>query len=174
MFMDPPFKDNIIQNFYSEHYYRGSADYSYYDEREAENYARHVWQARMKVIARNAPCGNFLDIGAAFGGLMKTAAAHFTPYGIEMSPYSGKHAQEIFGRNIHIGTLADHPFNETFFSAITMIEVIEHMKEPASVIKECYRLLKHKGLLVIQTANMQGFQAKSLKDKYEYFMPGHL
>jgi len=74
----------------------------------------------------------------------------------------------------HLWGLSTHPFQESFFSAITMIELIEHLKDPKSVIETCYKLLKPNGLLVIQTANMEGLQAKRLKDKYNYFLPGHL
>ena len=174
IFMNPPFKNDIINNLYRQDYYNGTAEYSYQDERKTERYARHVWDRRIKFIAARTGHGNFLDIGAAFGGFMKSAAAYFTPYGIELSPYSGGHARSIFGDRLHIGSLDDHPFSHGSFSVITMIEVIEHIKDPSSAVKECYDLLERGGVLVIQTANMQARQARVLKDRYAYFLPGHL
>lgn len=174
IFMNPRFKKNIIDNFYSENYFRGNAEYSYYDERDARKYARYVWEKRIKAIRRFIPDGPFLDIGAAFGGFLGCASEYFSPYGIEPSVYAGEHAKKIFGDNIHIGTLDDHPFKNNFFSVITMIEVLEHLADPVKAIQECSRLLKSGGLLLIQTANMDGMQAKYFKDRYAYFMPGHL
>lgn len=174
MFMNPRFNDGVVSSFYNEDYYRGNAEYSYYDEREAEKFARHVWDKRIKVLNRYARGGNFLDIGAAFGGLMRAASRYFTPYGIELSPYAGTEARRRFGSAVHIGTLDNHPFSENFFSAITMIEVIEHLPDPKTAVRECYRLLKKGGVLALQTANMDGMQTKLLKDRYAYFMPGHL
>ena len=55
-----------------------------------------------------------------------------------------------------------------------MIELLEHEKNPAHAVRESYRLLKKNGLLVIQTANMDGMQARILKDNYAYYMPGHV
>ena len=105
---------------------------------------------------------------------MKKASDYFKPYGVELSEYSGKYARTLFGDNIHIGTLYNHPFTNDSFSVITMIEMIEHSNDPVFVLKESYKLLHKKGLLLIQTANMNGLQAKLLRQNYAMFMPGHL
>jgi 2-polyprenyl-3-methyl-5-hydroxy-6-metoxy-1,4-benzoquinol methylase len=174
IFMNPRFKDKILKNMYSENYYTGNTEYKYYDERDAEKYSQHVWKKRVQKIKQYAGSGKFLDIGCAFGGLLKTASEYFTPYGIELSEYSAIHAKALFGSNIHCGSLDDHPFRHGTFSVITMIELLEHISNPASAVNECYKLLEQGGLLVVQTANMDALQARILKDKYAYFMPGHV
>jgi len=174
IFTNPRFIDEIITSFYSKDYFSGNADYSYHDERDIKKYSKYVWEKRINVLNNYIDEGNFLDIGASFGGLMEAAGKYYNPYGIELSEHAGKHAQNLTGCKVHIGTLEDHPFQEDFFSAITMIEVIEHLKDPVSAIKECQRLLKKDGILMIQTANMNGMQAKSQKNAYPYYMPGHL
>jgi SAM-dependent methyltransferase len=174
IFMNPPLDDHTIDALYGKEYYSGEADYSYHDERIIEEFARHVWRARVRKLARHAPAGNFLDVGASFGGLMAAAEEHFTPYGIEKSEFSGRYAGERFPGRVHVGTLEDHPFKPGHFSAITMIELIEHLKEPPAALETCYDLLKPGGILLVQTANMEGLQARLLKEKYAYYMPGHL
>ncbi|MDY6935826.1 MAG: class I SAM-dependent methyltransferase [Spirochaetota bacterium] len=174
IFMNPAFQESIIEDFYSEDYYKCGRDYSYYDERELERYAGYVWEKRIEIIRGHAAKGNLLDIGSAFGGFLKLASQYFSPYGIELSEYAGTYAKGLFGNNIHIGSLYDNPFKEKFFSVITMIELIEHLADPVTAIRECYRLLKGGGLLVIQTANMDGLQARVLGDRYAYYMPVHL
>ncbi len=174
MFMNPRLSRESIASLYDRAYYEGSAEYSYYDERDAERYARYVWEKRLRVLRRYAPSGNFLDVGCAFGGLLKCAARYYTPYGIEMSDYSGKHAKALFGDAVHVGTLDDHPFPAGHFQVITMVEVIEHCPDPVRVLGECRRLLSPGGVLLVQTANMDGIQARSKGSSYAYFMPGHL
>lgn len=174
IFMNPPFTDAAVKSFYTEGYYRGSAEYTYYDEREAERYASYVWDSRLRVIRRYVKEGNFLDIGSSFGGFLQRAGRYYSTYGIEMSEYSASHARNERGLHVHTGTLADHPYDADFFSVITMIEVLEHLKDPATALAECCRLLKQGGLLVLQTANMEGLQARILKDRYGYYLPGHL
>jgi 2-polyprenyl-3-methyl-5-hydroxy-6-metoxy-1,4-benzoquinol methylase len=173
IFMNPRFNEAIMTSLYGEGYYRGGADYTYYDERDAERYSRHVWNSRIKKIRSFIDNGNLLDIGCAFGGFLKAASPYYNPFGIEISDYAGRHAQSEFGEKIHAGSLEDHPFQSEFFSIITMIEVLEHLPDPVVSITECFNLLKRGGLLVIQTANMNGLQARLLKDSYAYFMPGH-
>lgn len=172
--MNPRFNEKTICNMYSNDYYSGAAEYSYYDERKAEKFSNYVWDSRLRALRKYVKSGNFLDIGCAFGGLLKRASKYFTPYGVDLSEYSGKHAKELFGDNIHIGSLNSHPFDYDFFSVVTMIELIEHVADPVSLIKESYKLLKENGLLLLQTANMNAMQAKLLKDKYAMYMPGHL
>jgi len=174
IFMNPLPKNNVIEEFYSEDYFRGRADYSYIDEREIKKYSRYVWDRRVRIIHKYAGEGNFLDIGCSFGGLLESAAKYYTPYGIELSEYAFSHAEKLFGKNIHHGTLSDHKFDDNFFSAITMIELIEHLPDPVHAINQCFKILRPGGVLVVQTANMNGKQARDLGENYEYFMPGHL
>ncbi len=174
IFQNPRFTDGTINSFYDEEYFKGSADYAYHDERKIKEFARHVWKERIKVLHRHVPSGNFLDIGASFGGLMEEAGKFYYPYGIELSNFAGSEAKKIPGATVHIGTLTNHPFEGRFFSAITMIEVIEHLPEPVAAVEEAFRLLQKGGVLVIQTANMKGQQAKKLGRDYNYFMPGHI
>ncbi len=174
MFINPPFADEVISSFYSEDYFKGKADYSYIDERDIKKYSKYVWDRRVKVIRSYIDSGNFLDIGCSFGGLLESAARYYTPYGIEFSDYAYAHSSSIFGKNIHHGTLDDNPFPDNFFSAITMIELIEHLADPVHAVNECYKLLRTEGVLIVQTANMDGKQARDLGADYEYFMPGHL
>lgn len=174
IFMNPRFNDETVNAFYSKEYFDGNAEYSYHDERRKERFALHVWEARLKVIRKHIRSGRFLDVGCAFGGFLSAASKYFEPAGIEPSQYAGNFARKKIGQSIHIGTLANHFFPHDNFLVITMIEVLEHMAEPAFAVKECYRLLQKGGLLVIQTANMEGLQAKLFGSNYAYYMPGHL
>ncbi len=174
IFMNPAFTDAVIRSFYSEDYYTGRADYSYVDERKGRRYFDFVYNARIKSIHRYVKSGSFLDVGASFGGLMKAASAYYSPFGIELSPYSSEAASEYSGGRVHTGTLEDCPFEQNFFSVITMIEVIEHIKGPAAAIRSCFSLLRPGGVLVIQTANMAGRQARIEGKAYGYYLPGHL
>ncbi len=173
IFMNPPFRDEVLYGFYNKAYYDGEAEYSYHDERDTRRHPAAVRDARIRTIRRYAGGGNFLDVGASFGGMLDSAEKFFTPYGIEVSPYAGEYAKSKHGGRIHVGTLDDNPFPKGFFSVITMIEVIEHIRDPRRALEECCSLLAPGGLLVIQTANMDGLQAKLFGSRYAYFMPGH-
>jgi 2-polyprenyl-3-methyl-5-hydroxy-6-metoxy-1,4-benzoquinol methylase len=174
IFMNPAFSDETIHSFYSSDYYSGLSSFSYIDERSIEKYSKYTWNARIASIRRYIKNGNFLDVGCSFGGLLSCASGCFTPYGIELSEYSGAHARERFAENIHIGTLFDAPFTNGFFSVITMVELIEHLKDPMKALIKCRELLTDSGMLLIQTADMDGWQAIDAGEQYHYYLPGHL
>lgn len=173
IFMNPAFSDEKLASFYSDDYYLGNAAYSYVDEREKEKYFAHVWNARLRTIRSWVKGGNFLDIGCAFGGFLTSASKYFAPYGIELSPYSADYADRRT-ITVHNGTIDDAPYDDNFFSCITMIEMIEHLKDPASAIDRCYRMLQSGGILVIQTADMNAWQSRDEGKEYHYYLPGHL
>jgi 2-polyprenyl-3-methyl-5-hydroxy-6-metoxy-1,4-benzoquinol methylase len=172
--MNPAFSDATIQSFYTGDYYSGSSSFSYIDERTIEKYSKYTWNARLATIRKYVKQGNFLDIGCSFGGFLSCASKYYTPYGIELSEYSGSHARERFADTIHIGTLFDTPFQNDFFSVITMVELIEHLKDPMNALIRCRELLTDTGMLLIQTADMNGWQAIDAGKKYHYYLPGHL
>jgi SAM-dependent methyltransferase len=175
VFMNPPFSDETLTSFYTGAYYSGSSSFSYIDERKQEKAAGYVWNARLSNIRRFIKKGNFLDVGCSFGGLLACAEKKgFSPYGIEVSDYSGSYAKKRFGDHIHIGTLESCPFPDSFFSVITMIELIEHLGDPLAALRKCYLLLKPGGMLLVQTADMNGWQALNAGQEYHYFLPGHL
>ncbi|TGN13980.1 class I SAM-dependent methyltransferase [Leptospira ilyithenensis] len=165
----PPQKE-----LYSEAYYKGKSEYSYIDERETEKYQSYVWDARIKNIRKFISKGHFLDIGSSFGGFLKRAQLKgFTVQGVEISDYAAGYANENGVPTFH-GTFLEANFPDHSFDVITLIEVIEHLENPKLIFREITRILKPNGLLVLQTANFEGWQAKKEKANYHYYMPGHV
>jgi SAM-dependent methyltransferase len=172
--MNPQYGDRTLASFYTRDYYSGSSGFSYVDERIDYKFYNYVWNARIRKILKYSRNGNFLDVGCSFGGFLQCASRYFTPYGIEISKYSADHAKTVFGKNIFNGTVENAPFKNNSFDVITMIEVAEHLGDPRKTFSIAFSLLKKNGLLVIQTADMNAWQAINAGDTYHYFLPGHL
>ena len=47
------------------------------------------------------------------------------------------------------------PFREQSFSSIILISLLEHLKSPQDVIRECYRVLRSRGRIILQIPNLQ-------------------
>ena len=60
---------------------------------------------------------------------------------------------QTFGLDLQLGTKVDKKLNfqNNFFDCIVMIATIEHLEFPNDVIKECNRVLKDRGQLIITT-----------------------
>ncbi|MCX7633305.1 MAG: class I SAM-dependent methyltransferase [Turneriella sp.] len=175
--------------FYDEDYYTGKAHYSYQDERQKEHYHNFVHHARLATIRRFVPNlpFKFLDVGCAFGAFVRAAACYGEAYGIDISPFAvregnrlckaaGVQARLFQGELTKLPrtALARRVFQPESFAVITLIEVAEHLPNPPAAFRSAFRLLVPGGLLVVQTANFEGWQAIRAGADYHYFLPGHL
>jgi predicted SAM-dependent methyltransferase len=61
------------------------------------------------------------------------------------------------------------------YDVITIFHVLEHMQDPAAVVRTCRRLLKKHGLLVIAVPNLSSLQAALGKSNWFHLdVPYHL
>lgn len=163
------------KNLYTEDYYNGNSEYSYIDERNQKKYFSYVWDSRLSNIQKYVKEGNFLDIGSSFGGFLERAKNFgYNVFGVEISKYASEYANKELGIPTFNGNLFEAKFPDHFFSVITMIEVIEHIENPKLFFYELTRILKPGGLLLLQTANFEGWQAINEGSNYHYYMPGHV
>lgn len=171
--------------FYDDKYYSGAANFSYLDERKIDQFAKFVWDARISRLHKFHRDGIFLDVGCSFGGLVRSASKYYQAYGIDISAYAVKQGVE-FSRQIGCnenfcglfqGDLPNFPISKiekNSVAIISMIEVAEHLENPAEHFQKAWELLKPGGILLIQTANMTAHQAQKAGLNYHYYLPGHL
>ncbi len=181
---DPPKEEGL----YQEGYYTGEKEYSYQDERKTFFRNQIVYKARIKNLLKYVSSRKkFLDVGCALGGFPLVASKYFQEAGgLEISPFAVKEGNQFIKslhpppsfQGIFLGSLIhlpSHPFFEKeSFSVISMVEVIEHLTSPREHIKSAYHLLEKGGILLIQTANFEGWQAIKEGKNYHYFLPGHV
>ena len=101
-------------------------------------------------VSRDSEATRF---GAAMGYLMEEAAAlGMVPYGAELSEFGATRIAEKFGGNpLFCGPFEQASFvgvDEDFFDIITMIDFIEHVRSPMSILAKASRLLRPGGQLV--------------------------
>ncbi|RLF06638.1 MAG: hypothetical protein DRJ60_04130 [Thermoprotei archaeon] len=57
------------------------------------------------------------------------------------------------------------PFSDDNFDLITAFEVIEHLANPRNMLRESLRVLKSRGLLIIETPNAMGCASRFIADQ---------
>jgi 2-polyprenyl-3-methyl-5-hydroxy-6-metoxy-1,4-benzoquinol methylase len=140
-----------------EYYGNDAADYYHMSARMAEK-SKHVKRALeleeiASVYLRHVSTPRHLDVGCSVGSLLhQTQSRGFEPHGIDMSDKAVSYAQQLYGLKIHQGTL------ETFQSdqrhhAVTLFDVIEHVRKPREILLKCNGLLEPGGLLGLETPN---------------------
>ena len=110
-----------------------------------------------------------LDVGCSNGAFIHTASQMgMNCEGVEPAKEAAQAARES-GLKVSHGFLEELNLPENSFDVMTVFEVIEHLKDPLSLLNECKRLLKPKGILVIRTGNTDSWTVKVLKGKWHYF-----
>lgn len=119
--------------------------------------------------------GSLLDIGCGRGlflDIMKKEGWRVA--GVEFNKETASYANKVYEINVMtpqaMMTLPDESFD-----VITIFHVLEHMPDPAAVLRTCVKLLKKHGLLVIAVPNMASLQASLGKSNWFHLdIPYHL
>jgi len=98
------------------------------------------------------PPGRVLEVGCAHGGftaVMKEAG--FDAKAVELSPWVIDFAKKTFDIEVLRGPLDPNQIEAGSLDAVVLLDVLEHLPDPAAVVREFATLLKPDGVLLIQT-----------------------
>ena len=124
-----------------------------------EGLSIHAWEKMMRSIFHRAAKrmqkykteGRLLDVGAGFGFFLKEMRGRgWEGMGVEISQKAIDYARDTLGLTIHLGPLEKVGFPENSFDVVSGFYVIEHLSRPMTFLKECYRILKPRGLLMLR------------------------
>lgn len=91
-----------------------------------------------------------LEIGSGFGVLLNRIP-FVNKKGVESNDVAIKECRKKKLTVVKANAEKKLPFKSSSFNFIVMNEVVEHLKDPTFTIKECLRLLKPKGRIIITT-----------------------
>lgn len=117
--------------------------------------------------------GRWLDVGCFNGNLLKTAQTDgWQPFGTEISAPAAKFARAQ-GIEVFEGALPAARFPDDFFDVVTMMDVIEHLDEPLTYLKEVRRILRPGGALYMDTPNFNSIIRYWFGQDWSVFFPWH-
>ncbi len=118
-----------------------------------------------------------LDVGCGRGWMLKTLKDHgWECFGTEFSEESSKHAQKLLGNTVYtVSDIADCRFPDNHFDVVTLWHVLEHLPNYLDVLQEIKRILKPRGVLIIEVPNFTGVQSSINAGRWIYLeTPRHL
>ena len=105
--------------------------------------------------------GKLLDVGSGSGQfLARMRNLGWAVEGVEPDPNAAYASREIFNVPVREGTIYDQNYPSMYFDAVTLNNVIEHVHKPIDLLRECHRVLKPGGRLVITTPNAESLCAR--------------
>jgi 2-polyprenyl-3-methyl-5-hydroxy-6-metoxy-1,4-benzoquinol methylase len=138
-------------------------------------YSSHYWI--MKLLEREREPVKIMDVGTASGYLGKilTERGH-TITGIEKDPATAERAKGYYDsfRLADIETF-EFPYRQEF-DYILFADVLEHLRDPAAVLRRCIPALKESGKIIISVPNVANFivRLSMLFGKFDYMDRGIL
>ncbi len=120
--------------------------------------------------------GSLLEVGCGSGlYLSEMRSLGWDVQGIDFDEAAVKTAASHFGLKVRCTSLEHAGFKEGSFDAITANHVVEHIHDPLSLLKECKRILKPGGRLVITCPNAKSLAHGIFKEAcYHLDPPRHL
>lgn len=120
--------------------------------------AKIAWPFRQQLdyFMRNLPegSGRLLDVGCGNGAFLQRAAkAGWQVEGVEPDPSAATMARTSSDAIVH--SSIDN-VSRALFDVLTLSHVIEHLHDPANMLKICFKLLRPGGRIWIATPNIAG------------------
>lgn len=98
--------------------------------------------------------GRFLDVGCGRGEVVRAAQERgWQAEGCDLSAEFVRYAREVNGVEAHAATLEQMRYPDASFDVVTLVEVIEHLYEPAETMRELSRVVRPGGLVYMSTPN---------------------
>ena len=121
------------------------------------------------------PNGRMLDVGCGGGtNLRAMQSLGWEPHGVDFNPVAVQTCRES-GLDVFHGELSQAGFPDEAFDLVSAHHVIEHLADPAVLVREAFRILKPGGMLLLRTPNSAAlFRDWFGADWYANDVPRHL
>lgn len=163
IFTRPPAEGLVLQDLY-DHYYDA-----------ARFTLPPVTEASLEQLVRSCEpfrrAGLWLDVGFGEGGLLSIAERHgWKCYGTEVSPAALGYGTRR-GWVVAADADADDRFPAQGFDVVSMVELLEHVPQPARFLNAAARWLRPGGLLYLTTPNAESLNRRLLGPDWSIFAP---
>jgi 2-polyprenyl-3-methyl-5-hydroxy-6-metoxy-1,4-benzoquinol methylase len=176
-YLHPRLSESAMQEAYRESsYYEGGAcgyaDASYTAQESA---LRGTFKRLLHNLAKyRLTGGDLLEVGCGYGYLLDEARAFFDRrVGTDFSPQAAQIARAT-GAEVFIGGIEQIPV-EREFDCVVAIQVIEHIYQPLSFVKQLTSHTKPGGHIVVATPDIGGVLRKTMGRHWPSFkVPEHV
>lgn len=158
--VDPIPTEEEVERFYRDEFY--SSEYKSFNDSSREvqlndpDYFEAYWEdhrVEIEKIKGSLEGLSILDIGCGFAlGMQYLKRFGADVHGIDPAPEAIEYACEQ-GVTAKIGFQDIDLFGDKKFDVVSLINVLEHLREPAEVLRGVRKILKPDGLLIVDVPN---------------------
>lgn len=172
LFIHPFPTTEQIAAFYSGAYFNGGQKCGGYMDYDADKHATlPTLVSFIERLERFVPRGRMLDVGAATGFFLEQARAR--GWDVAGNEFSSEAAEQARQRGIPMtdGDLRPESYAPASFDAVTLLDVIEHVRDPRKTIRDVASLVRPGGAVLLNTPDAGSLYARFMGLRWHALTP---
>jgi len=163
-------RERLGRSYEAEYFKNGSAQYL----KRWEHRVRKSERQLSMCLEFNKQAHDLLDVGCSAGYVLEAGKRlGLSSYGMDVSSFAVNLVRER-GFTAKVGRLEDMPFEDMSFDIVTAKHTVEHADEPLKAMKECHRVLRPNGVLLIVVPDAAYWKTYAAPRSGRYFVPSQL
>jgi SAM-dependent methyltransferase len=161
------------QAYYTVEYFEGGRSDGYANYGASAPVLRQEFDAIVHRLARYVPAGgNLLEIGCAYGYFLLAACNRWRVYGLEISADAVARCRQAGLADVHQGMAQGNSIAALPpFDVVVMLDVIEHLEDPAGVLEASLKKLRPGGIIYVSTGDFRSPLARLMGKNWRLMTP---
>jgi len=116
-----------------------------------------ICQQKFIGMLRGQKLHRYLDIGCNDGRFTMECARSFMAEEVNGIEIDAGLAEKARSKGVNVSILdasGRYPYPDNSFDVVTLNQVLEHVADTDNVLRECYRVLDHEGIILLSSPNL--------------------
>ena len=142
------------ESLYTEEYFNGKRSFFY---RLTGGYRdlQSVFDGYAATVRQHATGGRLLDVGCAYGFLLRRFEGDFETFGFDVSAHAIGRARGVAQQSdLRVHDIRERfPFDDGAFDVVTMTDILEHVPDTRAILAEVARVCRPGAIVYVATPN---------------------